>query len=65
MSRGFALTGCVRKKGVLGDFIEVKKTMENDDPVYGDGFRMAYKHYQSMGLMPLLGYVERHGRFPE
>ncbi len=38
---------------------------ENDDPVYGDGFRAALESYRRLPLDDLLTYVRRHGRFPD
>ena len=41
-----------------------KVLRENEDPIYGDGYRQAYQIYRARGRANLFKYVVRHGRFP-
>lgn len=42
----------------------MKATMQSRDPIYGDGFRAAYRCLGNRRVVDLYSYVKRTGRFP-
>lgn len=42
----------------------IEDTHTNPSPIYGDGFRAAYRAYRDWGLMALVEFVVQNRRFP-
>jgi len=52
-----------QRKGPRAEY-RIRSMEQNDDPVYGDGFRLARNAVEHISVVTLLAYVRAHKRLP-